>query len=62
MRLKKEDFYKKIENRVKQGVVEGEEIDVTAKNIVKDIWPIIDYLQLQNSTLNKAVLTPPNSK
>ena len=45
MKIDKQDIETAIEIAIRDGIEFSEEIDVTTKNIMETIWPIIDYLK-----------------
>ena len=50
MKIDKKALTKRIEEIIAEGVINGEEVDVTASNVIKSIWPIIDFLKTQNKS------------
>ena len=48
MKIDKKYLAKRIEEVIAEGVINGEEVDVTTKNVINLIWPIIDFLKTTN--------------
>jgi hypothetical protein len=46
MEIEKEKLKEDIEQIITDGVIECEEVDITTEKVMKLIWPIIDYFQL----------------
>lgn len=47
MKIEKQDLRENIEQLIGEGVINGEEVDVTTNKVIKLVWPLIDYLQTQ---------------
>jgi hypothetical protein len=55
MKVIKEDLREVIESFIGNGVMSGEEIDVTARNIMNAIWPVIDRFQQDAEPMRIAI-------
>ena len=51
MKIEKKDLRQNIEQLIGEGVINGEEIDVTTDKVLKLVWILIDHLQMQGQTL-----------
>ena len=47
MKIEKQNLRENIEQLIGEGVINGEEIDVTTDKVLKLVWILIDYLQTQ---------------
>ncbi len=47
----KEDIKNSIEKAIAEGVINGEEVDVTASKVLGKVWPLIQYLEDQYNDL-----------
>ena len=47
MKIEKQDLRENIEQLIGEGVINGEEVDVTTNKVLKLVWILIDYLQTQ---------------
>ena len=47
MKIEKQDLRENIEQLIGEGVINGEEIDVTTDKVLNLVWVLIDYLQTQ---------------
>jgi hypothetical protein len=45
MKINKSDLRENVEQIIGEGIIDGEEMDVTAEKIMTLVWPIIDYFQ-----------------